>query len=129
MTLILYLTCFFVALIGMALQVALKIKALNDKALAANICFKTTDFFKQDYWSLIASILTIVLFLFFLTDILKWQPAVINYVKIGFAFIGYTGSDIASRLFSVVNGKINDVINAKSNTADGGSDPVTSLPK
>jgi hypothetical protein len=68
--------------------------------------------------SITASILTIILFLLFLDNILKWKPVIVDYIKIGFAFVGYTGSDIASRLFSVVNKKINDVIDVKTNIAD-----------
>lgn len=118
MTLHLYITCFCVALVGMALQTVLKMKSLQDKAKAANLTFKPITYFREDWLSITASILTIILFLLFLDNILKWHPAVVNYIKIGFAFVGYTGSDIASRLFSVVNRKINDVIDVKTNIAD-----------
>lgn len=119
MTIDLYITCFSVALIGMALQTVLKMKSLQDKARAANIAFNPGQYFRQDWLSITASILTIILFLAFLDNILKWKPAVVDYVKIGFAFVGYTGSDIASRLFGVVNKKINSVIDVKTNIADG----------
>lgn len=115
----LYLTCFGVALVGMALQTVLKMKSLQDKARVANMEFKLRQYFIDDWLSITASILTIVLFLLFLDNILKWKPAVVDYVKIGFAFVGYTGSDIASRLFGVVNKKINNVIDVKTNIADG----------
>jgi uncharacterized membrane protein len=128
MTLSLYITCFFVALVGMALQTALKMKSLQDKARAANIEFKIRQYFSNDWLSIVASLLTIVMFLLFLDNILKWKPAVIDYVKIGFAFVGYTGSDIASRLFGVVNKKINDVIDVKTNIADNVNEaPKTKL--
>lgn len=118
MTLHLYITCFCVALVGMALQTVLKMKSLQDKAGAANVQFKVREYFKNDWLSITASILTIVLFILFLDNILKWKPVIIDYVKIGFAFVGYTGSDIASRLFGVVNKKINNVIDVKTNIAD-----------
>ena|SRR6201986_2604583 len=127
MTLTLYATCFCIALVGMALQTVLKIKSLQDKAAAGNVQFKVSQYFSTDWLSITASLLTIILFILVMSEILKWQPAIVNYVKIGFAFVGWTGSDIASRLFSVVNTKINDIINTKSNTADGGSAPVTPL--
>lgn len=127
MTLNLYLSCFGIALIGMALQVVLKIKSFQDKATAANVCFVPADFFKKDYWALIASVLTIFLFIFLLGDLLKMWPDLKGWVKIGFAFVGYTGSDIASRLFSVLNGKLNSIIDQKTNQADGGSQNVTPL--
>jgi hypothetical protein len=118
MTIELYATCFSVALVGMALQTVLKMKSLQDKARAANVEFKIREYFQNDWLSITASILTIVLFLLFLDNILNWKPVIVDYVKIGFAFVGYTGSDIASRLFGVVNKKINNVIDAKTNIAD-----------
>lgn len=114
----LYLECFLIALIGMALQTALKMKSLQDKARAANVEFKMRQYFSNDWLSIAASMLTIFLFLLVVDNILKWKPVVVDYVKIGFAFIGYTGSDIASRLFGVLNKKINNVIDTKTNIAD-----------
>lgn len=115
----LYLVCFIIALVGMALQIALKMKSLQDKSRAANIEFKPSQYFQQDWLSITASLLTIIMFLLFLDNILKWRPDIVNYVKIGFAFVGYTGSDIASRLFGVLNKKINNVIDTKTNISDG----------
>lgn len=125
MTFTLYLTCFGVALVGMALQTVLKMKSLQDKAGAANVEFKVRQYFQQDWLSITASVLTIVMFLLFLDNILKWKPVIVDYIKIGFAFVGYTGSDIASRLFGVVNKKINNVIDEKTNIADN----VNEVPK
>jgi hypothetical protein len=102
----------------MALQTILKMKSLQDKARAANVEFKVRQYFSNDWLSITASLLTIIMFLLFLDNILNWKPTIIDYVKIGFAFIGYTGSDIASRLFGVVNKKINNVIDTKTNIAD-----------
>lgn len=118
MTAQLYITCFVVALLGMGLQTALKMKSLQEKARVANIEFKISYYFKQDWLSISASIITIVMFMFFITDILNWKPQTIDYLKIGFAFVGYTGSDIASRLFGVVNKRINNVIDLKTNVSD-----------
>lgn len=118
MTFTLYATCFGVALVGMALQTVLKMKSLQDKAKAANLTFKPVHYFREDWLSITASVLTIILFLLFLDNILKWKPVIVDYIKIGFAFVGYTGSDIASRLFGVVNRKINNVIDVKTNIAD-----------
>src|ERR1700752_174560 len=102
MSITLYLECFLIALVGMALQTILKIKSIQQKAIAANIKFSIADYFKQDWGSILASLLKIILFLLILDNILKWQPGVVDYLKIGFAFVGWTGSDLANRLFSVI---------------------------
>jgi hypothetical protein len=108
----------------MALQTVLKMKSLQDKAKVANLTFKPITYFREDWLSITASVLTIILFLLFLDNILKWHPAIVNYIKIGFGFVGYTGSDIASRLFGVVNKKINNVIDVKTNIADNVNEVV-----
>lgn len=118
MTFKLYLVCFVVALVGMALQTALKMKGLQDKARMANVEFKARSYFVQDWLSIVASILTIILFLLFVDNILHWKPAIVDYIKIGFGFLGYSGSDIASRIFGVVNKKLNSAIDYKTTIAD-----------
>jgi hypothetical protein len=132
MTINLYLICFAVAMVGMALHTTLKLKSLQDKARQANVEFKVWQYFKNDWLSISASVLTVVMFLFFVDNILTWKPAVADYLKIGFGFIGYTGSDIASRIFGVVNKKINLAIDHKTTVADeatGDTETPTALPK
>jgi archaellum biogenesis protein FlaJ (TadC family) len=114
----LYLTYFAVALIGMVLQALLKIKSLQEKARKANVQFKAKEYLIEDWVSHCASLATIVMFLFFIDEFANIDPRVMGFMKIGFAFVGYTGSDIASRLFSVVNRRINDAIDYKTTQAD-----------
>lgn len=132
MTLTMYITCFAVALVGMALHTALKLKSLQDKARLANVEFKVVQYFKNDWLSITASTLTVIMFLFFIDNLLKWKPQAADYLKVGFAFVGYTGSDIASRLFGVVNKKINTAIDYKTTMADketGDLEAPTPLPE
>jgi len=131
MTFQLYLICFAVALVGMALHTALKMKGLQDKAHLANVEFKARSYFAKDWLSIVASVLTIILFLLFVDNILKWKPAIIDYIKIGFGFLGYSGSDIASRIFGVVNKRLNAAIDYKTTIADqttGTENAPTPLP-
>jgi hypothetical protein len=107
----------------MMLQTVLKIKSLQDKARVANVKFNAATYFKNDWLSVTASLLTIVLFLFFVDSILKWKPAVVDYIKLFFAFVGYTGSDIASKLFGVISNKINTAIDVKTTISDGTAAP------
>lgn len=123
MTITFYITCFAVGLIGMLLQTVLKIKSLQEKARVSNMAFNPWSYFKTDWLSVVASLLTIILFLFFIDTITKWKPETLKFMKLGFAFVGYTGSDIASRIFGVVNKRINQVIDEKTNIADGVTKP------
>lgn len=113
----LYLTCAVIGLIGMALAVVLKMNSLRDKARVANVDFTASLYFKTDWGSILGSILTIALALFFVQDAIEKYPQV-WVIKMAFGFIGYTGSDIASRAFSVFNRRLNNIIDVKTNVSD-----------
>lgn len=118
MTTQLYIICFFVALLGMALQALLKIKALQAKSKKANVQFKPKEYIMDDWASHAASVVTILIFIFLVDEFANFSPYVMEYVRFGFAFVGYTGADIASRIFSVVNRRINNAIDYKTTIAD-----------
>jgi len=110
MDIYLYLKCFAVALIGWAIQTALKMKAIQGKAKLTGAKFKPSDYFIEDWLSIAISWLTIIMFLFFMDNALKWKPLIVDYIDVLFAFVGYTSSDAASRIFSVVNKRINSTL-------------------
>lgn len=114
----LYAACFAIALIGQLLFNVLKIKGIQDKAAGSKIQFSVADYFKKDWLSILASILTVILVLMCLDSLLKWKPEIVDYIKPIFAFVGYTGSDIASRIFGVMNKRINEAIQYKSDIAN-----------
>lgn len=114
----LYLECFAVGILGMLIHIGGKIKSIQDKARIANVSFKPIDYFTEDWLSMGVSVVTIFMAMFFISDVLHLKPEVLYYVKFGFAFIGYTGSDIASRLFGAVNKRVNQVIDKKTTIAD-----------
>ena len=118
MTLALYAQCFFVALFGMILQALLKVKSIQDKANKANVQFSAKEYILEDWVSHCASLVTVIMVMFFIDELALFSEYVMQYVKFGFAFVGYTGSDIMSRLFSVVNRRINKAIDFKTTIAD-----------
>jgi hypothetical protein len=115
----LYIICFVVGLLGMALQTVLKLRSLQGKAKSANVEFKAGQYFKEDKLSIAASVITLLIALFVIDEIVGENEKIMEYLKIGFAFIGYTGSDIASRVFGVISQKINKTIDYKTDVADG----------
>lgn len=118
MNIILYLQCFAVGVIGMTIHAIIKMKHIQDKARRNNIEFKPYEYFVKDWASHVATLLTIIMFMFFIEEFANFNQIVLDYAKIGFAFVGYTGSDIASRLFSVVDKRINSAIDYKTTIAD-----------
>lgn len=118
MTFALYVQCFAVALCGMLLQALLKVKSIQDKAKKANVQFNPKEYFLDDWLSHSASLVTVIMVMFFVDEFAHFSAYVMQYIKFAFAFVGYTGSDIMSRLFSVVNKRINNAIDYKTTIAD-----------
>lgn len=116
-----YIQCFVVAFLGMCLQALLKIRSIQEKARKANVKFHAKEYLLEDWVSHCASIVTTVMCLFFIDEFTNFYARATDYMKIGFAFVGYTGSDIMSRIFSVVNKRINNAIDYKTTIADTAS--------
>lgn len=121
MTLSTYIQCAVVGIIGMLLHAIMKARSIQRKAKLANVEFKISEYFLKDWLSHSASFLTVILCLFLIDEFANISQYVMSYLKIGFAFVGYTGSDIASRFFSVVNEKVNRAIDFKTTIADEAS--------
>lgn len=113
-----YLVLFFIAFLGMLLQMLLKIKSIQDKARKANVIFSVREYLLDDWVSHSISIVTIIMFMFFITEAVTFNAVVAKYLKLGFAFVGYSSADIASRIFSVVNRRVNTAIDYKTTIAD-----------
>jgi len=113
-----YAILFFIAFLGMLLQMLLKAKSIQEKAKKANLQFSFKEYFLDDWLSHGVSFVTIIMFLFFTTEFINFNKIVADYLKIGFAFIGYSSADIASRIFSVVNKRVNNAIDYKTTQAD-----------
>ena len=113
-----YVSCFLIATIGALLQAAIYLKNVEDKARLANVAFDRSQYLKKDWLSITISMLTIIMFLMLVGEVVQIKHEVVNYLKIGFAFIGYFSQDIASRLFGAMNKKVNEVIDTKTTIAD-----------
>lgn len=118
----LYLQCFFISLLGLALSVILVLKSLTTKAKLANVEFNWKLFWKTDMvFSVIGTLLTVGIALMLLGPFLKDYPKFANntlMILVIFSALGYLGSDVASRFFSVVNSRINSAIDYKTTQAD-----------
>jgi hypothetical protein len=117
-----FLECFLISLIGLGLSMLAVLKSLTTKAKLANVIFNWKLYFSADlFLQLAGTLLTVAMGLLLLKPFLLLYPqfAESNFkIMVGFATIGYVGSDIASRLFSVVNGRINSAIDFKTTQAD-----------
>lgn len=107
-----------IATIGALLQAAIYLKNVQDKARIANVEFDASQYLKKDWLSITISMLTIIMFLMLIGEAINIKPELVNYLRVGFAFIGYFSQDIASRIFGAMNKKVNEVIDRKTTIAD-----------
>lgn len=114
-----YLICLVAGLLGQAFHIGLKIVQLSKRAKAANTTFKVSQYFMDDLWPTMLNILALLITLFILEDIAKWQPVIMEYFKFFFIAIGYMGSSLLSAVLSNADKRINKIVDRKTDIADG----------
>lgn len=122
MTILDYIYCGVLALLGLGFAVLLQLKAQRDKAKLANLILPTIgSFIKDESITIALSLITIVIGLFLIPVVVGWKPSYIPFVRPAFLPIGYMGSDILLKLFGVVNKRLNAAIDSKTTEADKAS--------
>lgn len=120
-----FLIYFIAGSLGILLQIfAVKIPTLKAKYKAANHDFKFSEYFKDDWSTILASFVSVAILIVGLDELLDLKPDLEKYVKWLFIFVGFTGSSIIQTALSVANKKIMQIIDIKTNIADGVQPPV-----
>lgn len=117
---LLYLELFAIAFLGWVIQIGLKLRAIQGKAKDNNLVIPTIGtYFKEDRVSHMLSLGSILLSLFFVSDA-GAMPYFdkIWILKLMFAFVGFAGAEFWSKIFSVVNTRVNQASGYKSKIAD-----------
>jgi hypothetical protein len=110
------LNCLLMGIGGTLLSMLAVMYNLSKKAKVANVEYHVSDYFKSDWFAPVISLTAVgmaILFLPYLPD--SWSRPLILVL---FATIGYTGNDLVSRFFSVINKKIDNQLGAKVDFAD-----------
>lgn len=76
------------------------------------------DWWDCDWNVVIGTFLVIALVTEGLDEILKWKPAIWEYVKFFFAFVGATGSSAAMSFLSKYDGQTMNMLDVKANISD-----------
>lgn len=118
MTIQIYLWCTISAMLGSLIQIAFKARSLKTKAKVSNIEFSFAQFIKDDWLSIVSNQIVIFVALVALDEIVGVDSKAMNYIKLIFCFIGYAGNDVALRLFSFADKRLNSAIDFKTNKAD-----------
>lgn len=114
-----YISCLIAGLLGQAIHLfAVKLPGLKARATAANMPFSIKTALADDWLGIAASFFTILVALICLDELVKFKPAVVEYLKFAFVFIGYTGSSILLAVLSKADKTINTVVDVKTDIAD-----------
>lgn len=113
-----YLTCSIVALLGAVIRTATHYKGLLKRAQRNNLEFGIGKYFKLEAPSMLISVASIGLCLFFITNMTAVHVRALEFLNFVFAFIGYASDHIVSKLAGVASKKIDAAIDHKTTTAD-----------
>lgn len=120
MTVSLYLQCVAMLILGQMLQVFLiKVPDLKQRAKLANQQFIWKDWWKQDWNVVIGTTILGAIAVIGLNELTSWKPEILGYVKWFFAAIGAVGSNVFMAKYSQYAKYFNEVIDIKTNIADG----------
>lgn len=120
MTLQTYLWCFIAGLLGIGLHIwAVKLPNIKAQAKVGNIPFSYSKYFQDDLPAILSSAITVAIFLVILDELVAFKPAVIPFLKAGFIFVGFTGSSILIALLGKASKRVNNIVDAKTDIADG----------
>lgn len=113
------LTYILAGLLGVLLQILLKIPELQKRSKAANHAFSLKGYLKDDWAVIAASFVSVAIAIVCIDELIAIKPGIANYIKWLFVFVGFSGATLISAVLSVTNKKIMAVIDIKTNIADG----------
>ena len=112
------LNCVLIGLCGTTLSLLAVNYSLSKKAKAANLIYSFKSFLVTDWFAPAISLVAIIMASIGLPYIpTSWNNDQ-GMILIVFATIGYSGNDLVSRFFSVVNQRLNAAVDVKTTQAD-----------
>lgn len=114
-----YIIYAFAGLLGVILHCLCKAKDLIEYANKANLKFSIIDYFKKDWFSVSTSLLSVIVWLLIFGEVGAKYPKILDYIICSFIGMGFLGSYIIQKFFSKGKAYISDIIDKKTNIADG----------
>lgn len=120
MSISLYLQCVAMFILGQAIDLFLfKIPELRKMYATANEDFVWKKYWKSDWNTIVGTQLIGIVLIIGLDQLTHWKPVIIDYTKWFFAGFGAWGSSIVVAKGSAAKKYIMNIIDAKTNVADG----------
>lgn len=95
-----YLIYFGIGLLGLLLQVGIKMQSFKTRCEALKVNFFPSEYFKSDWLSIVIAFIALLMWLSFVPDIAKNYPKADNWFRIMFGFVGYGGTSLSTWAFS-----------------------------
>jgi hypothetical protein len=116
----LYIQCLALGILGLLFHLfAMKIPAVRSRAKAANMPFTLKAYFAEDYPAVIASLITVIIAVLCVDELVGYKPAIMDYLKFFFVFVGFTGSSILISVLGRFDASIKTIVDVKTDIADG----------
>ena len=112
-------TYFLGGALGVLLQILFKIQELKKQSKIANHSFSLKEYLSDDWASILASFVSVGVGVFVIDELLKAKPQLAQYIKWFFVFVGFSGASLIQSVLSVTAKKIDQIIDLKTNQADG----------
>lgn len=106
-------------LLGVIVHCLFKAKDLIDYAFKANINYSILDYFKKDWFAVSMSLCSVAIWFLIFGEVGAKYPKIIDFIRCSFILMGWFGSYIAQKFFSRGKTYISDIIDKKTNIADG----------
>lgn len=111
-----YVQCLLIGILGTAASVLLALRSLSIKARIANLIFHPSDYFRDDWYSPVGSIVAILILIVALPYAPKGTAPLMELAL--FFLAGYFGNDLIFKFASVANNRLNNAIDYKTTQAD-----------
>lgn len=106
-------------ILGVVFQSCLKYVTLSTKAKAGNVHFGIRDYLTEDAAGIIASFASVLIWLFVFGEVTAKYPLLVGFTRSSFVAMGSFGSYILQLVLSKASKRITDIIDVKTNIADG----------
>lgn len=115
-----WLTCFWAGLVGLSAHVVfIKLPSLIKLNKVANQPFSLGTYLKQDWWTLLATVFTLVFAAYVFPELSTYYPGLAAYPKVVFILVGYMGSSVLQAALSSATKRVSAIIDQKTDIADG----------
>lgn len=115
-SLLLYLECAGVSVLGALFHLFSKLDSKQKTAKALKQPFTTGEFFKDERFAIMANVVAQAVLLLWTPELIKNYPALEGWVLGLNTLFGYVGSSFLSKILGAANKKLDKIIDDKTNT-------------